>query len=528
MIYYNQPKVVLTGLFWLIIKGTVLVKSFGMPIGNAQKVMIKAMKSQSLVGRKAEQQVLQQALVSPEAEFIAIHGRRRVGKTFLIREFFGDAIVFELTGLHGATLREQLANFASALQSATEMSIKPEPPASWNEAFDQLSRVFESIKTRDSNKKRIIFFDELPWLDTPRSKFLSSLEHFWNVWASRRRDLVLVACGSAASWVVLNLIHAWGGLHHRVTRRIQLLPFTLAETEAFLKSRSVVLSRMQVLELYLATGGVPHYLKEASPGCSAAQIIDALCFSSQGLLRTEFADLYRSLFDQSEQHLAIVKALASRQQGLTRQQLISAIGLISGGTTTQRLDELEQCGFVLRTIPFGHRDNDALFRLSDEFTLFHLRWIEPLGRRSPGNGYWLSLRNTPAWRAWSGLAFEGLCLKHATALKHALGISGVHTLESSWFHRPARNSSESGTQIDLLIDRRDGCINLCEMKFSDTAFLIDKANAENLRRKRAIFQQVTQTRKNLFWTMVTTHGIVDNAWSRELIGQTLTLDALFE
>ena len=481
-------------------------------------------------GRRAEMEVLDKAMRSSEPEFVAVYGRRRVGKTFLVREFFGDSISFELTGLRNASLSDQLENFAEALGEAMGLGVMPGAPASWREAFRQLEQYLESPQSSRTGEKRVVFLDELPWLDTRRAKFCSALEHFWNSWASRQRDVILVVCGSAASWMIQNIVQARGGLHNRVTRRIRLLPFTLTETEAFLQSRRVELTRHQLIELYMVLGGVPHYLKEAEPGLSAPQIVDRTCFSSQGLLRDEFGKLYTSLFDNAEQHVRIVKALARKRAGVTRNELLAATGLPSGGTTTKRLDELEESGFLERHVPFGKKENDALYRLADEFSLFHIAWIQSLGKKSPGDGHWLQQSQSPRWRAWSGYAFEGVCLKHIPQFKAALGIAAVATTESSWRYHPPRDSkdsSERGTQIDLLIDRRDQTINLCEMKFSDGEFTIDKRYAAELRHKRDIFRRVTRTKKNVFLTMVTTFGVRDNAYAKELIAASLTADALF-
>jgi predicted AAA+ superfamily ATPase len=270
--------------------------------------MSSASKTPRVIGRKDEQEKFSKALASDESEFIAVYGRRRVGKTFLIREFFAPAICFELTGMQGVSLRDQLVNFAGALAKAKGLAETLQPPTSWQEAFAQLERHIESLGAPATGSKHVIFLDELPWLDTARSKFCPALEHFWNSWASKRHDLLLVVCGSAASWMVKNLVEARGGLHNRVTRKIRLLPFSLGETRAFLRSRGVDLTDYQVIELFMALGGVPHYIKMAEPGWSAAQIIDRTCFHPQGELRTEFENLYASLFDKPEEHLAIVKA----------------------------------------------------------------------------------------------------------------------------------------------------------------------------------------------------------------------------
>ncbi len=306
-----------------------------------------------------------------------------------------------------------------------------------------------------------------------------------------------------------------------------MLPFTLHETEEFLKSRSIRLKRDQIVELYMTMGGVPHYLKEAERGQSAAQIIDRTCFAPQGLLTDEFEKLYASLFRYSDQNIAIIKAMMKKTSGMTRTETLEKAKFSSGGTATKRFEELEESGFIQRLTPFGGKANDALFRVADEFSLFHLKWMAARQRRAiPGD--WLAMRGTPAWRAWSGYAFEAVCLKHIPEIKRALGIGAVQTAESSWRFVPGKNDSEAGAQIDLVIDRADSCVNICEMKFSETPFQVAKRYADDLRRKRQVFQRKTKTRKTIFQTLIAPHRLAPNDHSVELISEALALDCLFE
>jgi hypothetical protein len=313
--------------------------------------------------------------------------------------------------------------------------------------------------------------------------------------------------------------------HNRVTRRIRLEPFALAGCEEYLGARNVRLDRYQMFELYMAFGGVPHYLNQAKPGQSAAQSIDRACFARDGLLREEFAQLYASLFDRPERHEAIIRALARRRRGLLREELLSATGMVTGGTTTKVLHELEESGFIHRTAPLAHRRRDALYRLSDEYSLFYLTFIE--GYRGRADGAWLRTRAGPRFRAWSGFAFEGICLRHVEEIKRALGISGVETEDAPWFHR-ATEPADEGAQIDLVIDRADRSVNLCEMKFSESEFVIDKAYARELERKRDVFRRVTGTTKAVFLTIVTTFGLRSNEHAQRLGVQVVTMDALSE
>ncbi len=492
---------------------------------NAAKIDLMA--KEKIIGRINETEILATAFHSPDPEFMAVYGRRRVGKTFLIREFYGDSICFEMVGVHQASLTVQLKNFAQSLKNAIGIGILPQTPGSWFEAFSFLEQFIESLKQKQDTGKRVVFIDELPWLNTPKSKFLAALEHFWNSFGSKQSNLVLVVCGSAASWMIQKIVNSKGGLHNRLTRQIRLLPFTIPEAESFLKSRGVVLTRFQIISLYMALGGVPYYLKQAEPGLSSVQIIDKICFSRGGLLRSEFEKLYASLFDQSDQHIRIIEALRQNRSGMSRNLILSAAKIPSGGTASQILEELEESGFIESWIPFGKKSNDVIYRVTDEFTLFYFDWIKPLGKRDPGEGYWLSKQNDPRRRAWAGYTFEGICMKHIQHIKNALGIGMVGTFHGPWHYSAQKNSSDIGTQIDLLIDRKDASINLCEMKFSEAEFTIDADYAKKLRQKKDVLINMTKTKKNIFITMITTFGITSNSHSNDIISNSLTMECLF-
>ncbi len=472
----------------------------------------------ALIGRKREIKELNRLLASKEAEFLAIYGRRRIGKTFLVREHFEKQLCFELTGIKDGTLQEQLVNFHVQL---SERSRKKHPlPTSWQEAFQQLADHLRSLR---GSGKRVIFLDELPWLAGARSRFLQALDHFWNTFASKDPRWIVIICGSAASWMISKVIDHKGGLHNRVTARMKLEPFTLAETSLFLTSRGVKLTRYDQLMLAMVMGGVPHYLKEARPGESAAQIIDRVCFSASGLLRGEFDRLYASLFDHADRHIELVRELAKHPMGVTRSTLTRIYA--TGGRLTQTLRELEEAGFIRCQASFEKKSKDTVYRLADEFSLFYLKWMERSGGTTTGG--FLSKFNTPAWRAWSGYALESLALKHTCQIKAAFGIARVDTTECSWFHRPTETWPQ-GAQIDLLIDRADNTINLVEIKFSQGIFTIAKNYAAELRSKVTVFRDVTATRKNVFLIFLTTQGITPNAYAKELVPLEITTECLFE
>ncbi len=471
-----------------------------------------------ILGRDKEAKRLTKIVNSRKSQFVVVYGRRRVGKTFLVREYFDYKFDFQLTGLARGTTNQQLFNFHTTLENQGNQ-FYPTQPLNWLQAFQ---RLINYIKRIDEKKKKIIFLDEMPWMDTARSDFMMALEHFWNAWASARKDIVLIACGSATSWIIDKLIKDHGGLHNRVTERIHLQAFNLQETEQFLKSNYHVVDRYQIVNIFMITGGVPFYLEAFTSEKSADQNIEDLCFRKGALLNIEFHSLFASLFKKYENHIAIVEALSSKAKGMTRKELSEKATLPTGGSLTNILEELDQCGFITRYSPFGKKSRDALFRLSDFYTLFYFKFLKD--NIDHHGSAWLNSVDSPAHRAWSGYAFEQVCLAHIPQIKKALGISGVVSRASSWIS----TKSKKGAQIDLLIDRRDQVISVCEIKYSIHPFRITKDYANKLRRKLGTFRQETKTRKSLFLTMITTFGIERNAHSTSLVQNEIVMDALFE
>ena len=476
-----------------------------------------------IIGRKEEIHLLEDSLKAKGAGLIAVYGRRRVGKTFLIHTYFQDRLAFELTGMYGASLKAQLLQFSKAMQTATGSALSLKPPENWVEAFHALE---QSLEGRSKAKKWVIFLDEFPWLDSRKSGFLSAFEHFWNTWASRQPNLLVVICGSAASWMIRNIVNNKGGLHNRITQKLRLLPFTLSETDAYLKSLGCKLDRYQVLQIYMAFGGIPQYLKNVGKGSSAAQVIEKACFTKDGLLTGEFNNLYGSLFEIADNHIKAVKALAATPKGLTRQEIIDVCGLSSGGRASLMLEELEESGFIKSVLPYDKTSRDAIYRLIDEFSIFYLKFMDK--SKSSGKDTWIKVSASPAYKIWSGMAFEAVCLKHVDQIKKALGIHGIQSEESTWRFVPGKGKKEKGAQIDLLIDRKDRCINLCEMKFYTGEFSIDKSYAGELEQKLEVFAEKTKTKKTLFLTMITAYGVKDNDYSDRLIQKSLRMDALFD
>jgi len=470
-----------------------------------------------MVGRKEELAVLHALDQAGKSAFLAVYGRRRIGKTFLIRHVFEGKFTFQVTGIANVGLQPQLANFyAGLVRHFPWLEDKP-MPADWFQAFQYLITALE----RSADVQKVLFLDELPWLDVPKAGFIPALEHFWNSWASARRDVLLIVCGSAASWMINNLINNRGGLHNRVTHRIQLEPFTLGECEAFLQQKSANYNRYQIVQLYMALGGIPFYLDLVDPGKSVAQNINDLCFSPRGMLRNEFDNLYASLFKNAGKHIAIIEALAKNAKGLERGELLKRAKFSDGGSATKTLRELEESSFIKKYPAFGKKDRYILYQLTDFYSLFYLKFIRDSSELD--KNFWLNALDNPEVRAWSGYAFEQVCLAHLDRIKQALGISGVQTRSSAWI-------GESGgqkAQVDLVIDRRDQVINLCEMKFSMNVFEIDKRYAEDLRTKIGVFKSATQTKKAIFLTLITTFGVTPGGHAGGLVQNALTIEVLF-
>ncbi|WP_262250415.1 AAA family ATPase [Parapedobacter soli] len=471
------------------------------------------------VGRTREIGVLKEALASKHSEMIAIIGRRRVGKTHLVRKVYGPTIDFDITGLQQSSNALQLENFANKLNEYAKPSLPIRDIRNWLEAFNLLK---QHLGTKGKPRKKVIFFDELPWIAQARSGFLEALGHFWNDWAAYH-NVVLVICGSAASWMVKHVIHHKGSLHNRITRIIHLQPFTLAETKEFLVHHRVDWSDYSITQLYMALGGIPHYLKEVAKGDSVAQTIDRLCFTRYGLLFDEFDKLYTSLYDHPANHIAVIRALGNKWMGMTRTELVEATKLSDGGGFTRLLDELEQSDFITSIRPFNKKKKDTLYRLTDNYSLFYLRFMEE--RRKSGKGSFQSLAQMGVWKQWCGYAFENVCLGHMGQIREALGISGVYTAIGGFMDRGS--DERSGAQVDLLLDRADHIVNILEVKFHHDVFTITKRYAANLQAKISAVRSVLPATKSVSLAMVTTFGVQPNSYYHDLVQRDVKLAALF-
>jgi AAA+ ATPase superfamily predicted ATPase len=477
-----------------------------------------------IIGREKEIARLKTYMATQRSEFVAVYGRRRVGKTYLIKELFENQFTFRMTGRENVGMKEQLQNFSYALADCLGVETQP---SNWAEAFRALSKAIEALP----EGQKIIFIDELPWCDTPRSNFISALEYFWNSWAYYRSDIKLIVCGSATSWMLNMLINSRGGLHNRVTHKILVSPFSLHETELYFKQNGFDYERPEILDCYMAVGGVAYYLTLFEPGKSVAENINELCFSKNGELVDEFNKLYKSLFKKADNHIAVINALSTVKKGLTRSDLIAKTKFTNNGNLSTLLSELEMCEFIRSYVPFQKEKKDKLYQLIDPFSLFYLQFMK--GKTSFSKDYWLRKIGSADYNAWAGYAFETVCLHHIDQIVAGLGISGTINTPCSWIYRPTestRNSDDAdlatGAQIDLLIDRNDKTITVCEMKYCDGEYEIDKQYDTRVQKRLLTFKKVTKTNKTLSVAYVTPHGLSNNQYARK-VKQQITADQLF-
>lgn len=454
---------------------------------------------------------------SERSEFVVVYGRRRIGKTFLVRRFFRDNYAFSFVGKHEMRREQQLAEFAKELMRYSHSTFVPQLK-NWTEAFDALQRLLETYGIPD---KKVVFFDEMPWMDTPKSDFVSALENFWNGWANMRDDIVLVACGSATSWMVDKLLHNQGGLFNRITQKIYLRPFKLSEMEQYLDEKHFGWNRYQIAQCYMILGGIPFYLTLLNPKLSLLSNIDELFFAdAHAMLRTEYNELYSTLFKRPDNYLAVIRMLTERKEGFTRKE-ISEKTKLGGAALSKILSDLEQCDFIFSYARYGNAKNNAIYRIKDFYTLFYYKYVNGIDTKDSLR--WTHLSSTPQVSSWQGFSFELLCLLHLDEIKKALGIDRILNDASAWRSR----QPEQNTQIDLVIERADHNINLCEMKFSSGMYAIDKGYEQKLRERMSIFLAETMTRCSTRITLVTTYGVLQNKHSG-IVNDEVLLDDLFE
>lgn len=486
--------------------------------------MQKQSLSDLLVGRRSEIKQLETIMKSREAEFVVVYGRRRVGKTFLVNSFFHDDYAFKLTGLAKKSKREQLANFTVSLNRYGNGK-KFTKPRTWYEAFEKLRELLESKQSKSSKKKanakRVVFIDELPWIDSRGSNLISALEHFWNDWAVTQKDMVLVVCGSDTSWITRKILKNKGGLHNRVTQKMFIRPFTLAECKEYLLRQGIEMEDKEIAECYMIMGGIPFYLKNLRRGASLSQNVDEMFFAERGRLDDEFDALYGSLFEKSENYIKVVEALSMKNKGLTREEILEATQLEVNGHFSKVLKDLIDCDFIRYYKGYGSKTRMGIYQLIDPFTLFYFKFIKKYGHSD--KPFWQYQTGSRRHDTWAGLAFELLCLNHHQQIEKSLGISGIITQVYSWV-TPADAAEKA--QIDLIIQRADKVVNVCEMKFYDGVYTMKPKDHDDMVRRVRIFRDSRKIRAAIHPVLVTTVGLAHNKYSN-IFQNVITISELF-
>ena len=475
-----------------------------------------------MIGREHEVKELNRLFSSNRAELVAIYGRRRVGKTYLIDETFSDRITFRHAGLSPGDetpkgmLRTQLNHFYNSLELyGMEPTKKPQ---NWLDAFFLLEKFLQKI---DDGSRQLIFLDELPWLDTPRSGFIRAFEGFWNNWGCHRKNLMVIVCGSANSWILDSLINSHGGLYNRVTYEIKLLPFSLHECEQFYKTNGIQLSRYDITQSYMILGGIPYYLGYFSAGMSLAQNIDNLFFTKNAKLQNEFDRLFNSIFINPDAVKSIVKLLFTKNAGFTRKEITEKLNISDGGRLTQHLNALIASDFVIKYVPFGLSKRQEHYKLIDPFCLFYLRFVHAQNKLN--DQFWQQNILSQAVVIWRGYAFENVCFNHIEQIKSILGISGVVSSNSAW---SKRDDDKDGTQIDLLINRNDNVLNMCEIKYYGDTFTVNIDYYKTLLHRHEVLRETLPPKVSIHSTLITTFGLTQNEYSG-IFSAVITLDDLF-
>ena len=470
-----------------------------------------------LIGRELETKELRDIYNSDESSFVAIYGRRRIGKTYLINELFEHDFTFRHAGIYKGTKPEQLYAFSASLK---EFGYKiTEKINNWYEAFENLK---DLIKNSDQ-KKKIIFFDEIAWMYTKGSNFIKALENFWNGWACARKDIMLIICSSATSWIINNIIHSKGGLYNRITAQIHLQPFTLQECEKYSEYKNLALTKKQITEVYMIIGGVPYYWTLFKKGQSVPQFIDSCFFKNGSPLSGEFKYIFSSLFTQPNDYIKIVEVLSCKKYGMTRNEILEETQLIDNGEFSNKLEDLINCGFIRGYSPMIVKKKSIIYQLIDPFTIFHFHFLT---KNINDDNYWSNMLNTPTINTWQGLAFERICILHTNSIKKSLGISGVHTAVYPWSCKKDLTKQIYGSQIDMVIERKDDIVNIIEIKYYDAPYIITQKYMENLSKKKHDYASITKTKSAIHFTFIALNGIENNTYSKE-IQSVINIEDLF-
>ena len=494
-----------------------------------------------MIGRKKEIKLLNEICDLEESSLVAIYGRRRIGKTYLVNHMFKkyrqDCLFFEFTGAYDGDKRGQIDNFIDQVYEwfYVEPSFEIK---SWSDAFRFLKRTIDKeIKKRDSNEKVIVFLDEVPWIDrSNKGGFLSALGYFWNTWCEPRENVVLILCGSNSSWIRDKILkNARGSLYQRVTHQISMYPFDLKETKAYLlEQKGFMIDNKTVTDIYMIFGGVAKYLSFLNPNESSAENIDRVFFSIHGSMYREYDELFSSLFaDKSDYYKSVIELLCTRRSGFSLSDISKAFNEKLGGKLRLAIAELEECGFIKGLSKYGNSVRGVNYMIVDPYILFHHKWIKGFSRNDIAtlpNNYWLHKSSSQSYAVWSGYAFEIVVMVNIRLYLNAIGRLGFFSGVYHWQHM-AKSEDEQGAQIDMVVNYGNNIFDILECKYYNSEYVISKEYAKNIKNKLSMFKKYglySKQKSELRLVFLTSYGVKMNAEAHSLNISRVCLDDLFE
>jgi hypothetical protein len=407
------------------------------------------------VGRKNELRMLNDAYRSGKDELVVLYGRRRIGKSSLVKRFAEKKkAYYEFEALEGETTPGQINHFLQQLKKQIDDPILDSVRfANWEQVFTYLT---EKVINRKSKVKKILFLDELPWMAAGRIRLVSLLKYYWdNHWKSKH--VMLILCGSVASFMVKKVLHS-NALYGRTTIEILLKGFSPEEAARLLSKKR---SREETLNYQLVFGGVPKYLEQINTSQSFNKNMNTLCFSPHGIMLKEVERIFYSQFREPRTYLKIINLLKNGIFSLS--EISSKTKIPSGGGLKQYLKNLERAEMIRSYIPFDRSGNSKFkkYTLADEFLVFFFKYMGPnlrVIKESSSRRLFETLTQN-SFDSWLGFAFERFCLKHAGLLALVMDFADDILLASPYFKK-----NDERFQIDLLYQRADRVITVCEIK----------------------------------------------------------------
>jgi len=429
------------------------------------------------IGRKKELESLDLLLKKKSASLVVIRGRRRVGKSRLIKEFVSDKKHWIFSGIPpvpGITKQRQLDAFSA--QVAHNLGMPKIQVSEWLEHFNFLGQ-------QAKGQKIVIVFDEISWMGSEDPDFLGQLKTAWDLTFSENPELIFILCGSVSSWIEDNILKSTGFVG-RISVDMVLEELSIAESGEFWGARKNKVSPYEKFKMLSVTGGIPKYLEEIIATQSAEDNIHRLCFQSDGLLFREFDQIFSDLFSKRAQTYSdIVKTLA--HSSLTLDEVCEKLDVEKSGSVSSCLDDLELAGFIQEdcTWNLSSKAESHLkkFRLKDNYLRFYLRYIEP-NKEKIAKGLFesKSFMLMPGWESVMGLQFENLVINNLKSLCKILRIDLLDIANAGPFFQRA-TQRQKGCQIDLMIQTKHNTLYVCEIKFSTSD--IKSSVVEEMERK---------------------------------------------